>query len=474
MVGKENSEKLPPILRLPPSVRHRIYRFVGLVSPRERQHRFDLHGRIFRYQAPKPSTFHGLLLSCRVVYVEAAALLYSSSQFIIRYDPAHTESLQPLHALTTTALASLTSLTIILNQASCRHYYEDGIYNFCCLGGKSGPANCQRYHSDSHQLPLLARPTGAQPNDDPEAYGTDGMAAAHNLLGKWLLEAACLASITSGRLELALVCDIDPHHERALEIASLVTTPLRLMPQLRDCHIRLCKTPDSHLWQTARDSALQACHISLYPSKPSTGKPSTGTQATFTSLPCELRLRILEYTDLIVPNKEVTWSRQDQRYSTPAAALVNNHYLRRFFQCRNSRRPRSFIGCFCRRRHAAFSSMHRCWSPPGPMLFLVCRSLCEDARLTFFSGNRFIVHDFMDDPPWEVPSHQDSQETGGPAPRCDYPGARFAASQFLREVVPAHCLGHMRFLELVFPPYLAQTRPRAGHPAIQDWRETVG
>jgi hypothetical protein len=50
-------------------------------------------------------------------------------------------------------------------------------------------------------------------------------------------------------------------------------------------------------------------------------------------------------------------------------------------------------GGFCRRRHSAFTSTYHYWAPPTD-LFLVCRVLRRDARFVFFSGNRFIAHDF--------------------------------------------------------------------------------
>ena len=48
-----------------------------------------------------------------------------------------------------------------------------------------------------------------------------------------------------------------------------------------------------------------------------------------------------------------------------------------------------------------------------------------------------------------------------------------AASQFLKDVVPANGLGYLRFLELVFPPYNYQCWPQDGHPALQDWAHTL-
>jgi hypothetical protein len=488
-------EELPPLLRLSPPVRCRIYIFLGLGSfVKDHPYEINLHNGNIRRSPLKPGTFHGLLLSYRAIYAETAALLYSANRFILRCDPAYPDPFRPLHALTTTALAALTSLTIILNQASCHH--EDGNYHWCCLEGHElNPPwgafwGCRTFHRDSHQLPLLTRPPRSQPNSEPKPNGddnyTDKLTTARDLIEKWHTAAACLARITSGRLELALVCDLDPHHAHAPEIAALVTAPLgRLIPQLRDCRIRLCKTPDHRLQQIARDGVLQACRIARPPydsPNPSTRNP----QATFTSLPRELRLRILEYTDLIIPNREVTWSRQDQRYVTSVRNWYHDENLRPFFRCWDPLGSWDFIGCFCRRRHTSFSLECKCWAPPPP-LFLICRTLCRDAQLTFFTGNRFIVHDYKDHPCWAVPSldekeqeePESSQGPGqpdgpeGPTSCNGYPNDCFAASQFLRQVVPVHCLAYLRFLELVFPPYLAQTWPRGGDGVMQDWHATV-
>lgn len=54
-----------------------------------------------------------------------------------------------------------------------------------------------------------------------------------------------------------------------------------------------------------------------------------------------------------------------------------------------------------------------------------------------------------------------------------YPFNRFAASEFLRDIVPVHCLPHLRFLELVFPPYIPEGWLQREHPAFQDWGATV-
>jgi hypothetical protein len=99
-------------------------------------------------------------------------------------------------------------------------------------------------------------------------------------------------------------------------------------------------------------------------------------------------------------------------------------------------------------------------------LFLICRTLHRDAQFVFFSGNRFIVHDFDLDHPARLPE----AVVASPG---DYPYNRFAISQFLKEVVPTHCLAHIRFLDFVFPPYPHNSWPHPEHPAMQDWRMTV-
>jgi hypothetical protein len=61
----------------------------------------------------------------------------------------------------------------------------------------------------------------------------------------------------------------------------------------------------------------------------------------------------------------------DQYSSTP-----DELYSDQFFHCWLDKAE----GCFCSRRHAAFSLGCRCWTPPGPALFLLCRALSQDAQ----------------------------------------------------------------------------------------------
>lgn len=105
-------------------------------------------------------------------------------------------------------------------------------------------------------------------------------------------------------------------------------------------------------------------------------------------------------------------------------------------------------GCFCRRRHGAASSTCACWALPT-FLFLVCRALCRDAQFVFFSENHFSIRDFHAELPFENLRYHDSCPT-----IADYPYGRLAVSEFLRDIVPTHCLANLRFLELLFPIYV--------------------
>ncbi|KAK3902915.1 hypothetical protein C8A05DRAFT_43774 [Staphylotrichum tortipilum] len=380
----------------------------------------------------------GLLLSCRTIYAEAAALLYSANRFVVHYTGAGT--LAPLLSLTAPALSSLGSLKIVLNQASC-HLRP-------------------RYHG--HQVPLLASLTPADADG-----GND--TATQTLLGEWDTAARHLSVITSGSLELALVCDISPLHEQAVQVAASVLAPLGQFPLLRSCHIRLAATPDLGLGQLAQCSTLESRGLAA-------PKPTTTKGSAFLALPRELRLCILEFTDLVTPNHEVCWCRQDSKYTWSDLGgdyQCNNDTFRSpcaFSECWYRSTP---IGCFCRRRHAASSTACICWVPPGPV-FLVCRTLYQDAQLVFFSSNRFIVHDLALIP-WalDCPRVDETLKDECGNLNSEYPFPRLAASQFLRDMVPAHCIPYLRFLELVFPPYLTATWPKADHPVILDWHDTI-
>lgn len=182
------------------------------------------------------------------------------------------------------------------------------------------------------------------------------------------------------------------------------------------------------------------------------------------------------------------WNRREGKYSwlplpvqTECLESPFNCY---FPECRNQGTftfyrtgTGSPAGCFCRRRHAAFSASCTCWLPPGPTLFLISQAVRKDAQAVFFSANRFIIHDFTLSREVEFPRRNrrwDLEDDLDSPADISYPYPRLGASEFLHDVIPQDCIAHLRFLELVFPRRPAAGWPRPDSPALQDWRETVG
>ncbi len=469
MATPADDTRLPGILRLSAAIRRRIYRYAG-VGPGYRAYGlvapecYNLDGGNGRTRSETgyPTCPPGLLGSCRVIHAEAVALLYSANLFTIRYQPRR--SLASLRALTPPALAHLATLRIVLNQVSC-HDQKDGHegYGDCCITRSrriEGPrriSGCSNErHRQLHNLPL-AQPDGS---------------AVETLLKEWHATVASLAPhIFPGTLDLAVVCDVQPDDD-GVEIARLLLASLRLLPRLRDCHIRLCGVRHMQLEALAHEAVLRARGMGSPSASPvDLPAPVANARSRLLLLPPELRLRILEYTDLITPWKEVYWSRGKRKYwisVIPCMPLEGRgdcppeyHHGCRFIQCSVPEWPEPNIGCFCRHIHATSSSTCRCWEAPTP-LFLICHTLYHDACVAFYTVNRFVVLDS---------SWPDSPMEWWPA--GTYAHATFAASEFLRAVVPPHCLPYLRFLELVWAPFPRADWPQAPHAALREWAETV-
>lgn len=451
-----NNAETPPFLRLPPSVRQRIYLHVGLITTGAsgRPCVLDLHG----HNQSLHLSFHGLLVSCRTIYTEASDILYSANRFNIRYWDK--KSLEPLRNLRPRSLSNLTYLKIILNEAAChgRHVTE----------AWSG----WRASLDHEEI-------ATHDEDEDFLVGHNAPLRKHQpltsaLLTEWASTVAHLSSgITTQQLELCVVCDVDSSE---VHTARRVTEPLSQLPQLKNCHLRLSRTSTPELNDIARHTSLKLRGLD-WPQEPPASRhhhdspqlqargPSTGSRLL--DLPRELRFRILEYTDLITPYEEVTWNRQHraflgfQTFYGPLEGRPEDRPPRfpdrcRFVDCWEPY-PGPHIGCFCRVKHSAFSSTCMCWTPPQ-YLFLVCRTLYEDSLVVFYSGNRFVIHDYDHGRPFK-------------APRGLYPSPRLAASIFFTDVVPEHCLRELRFVELVFPPYSHEGWPNEA--ALNDWSHTM-
>lgn len=474
---------LPGFLRLSPELRHSIYHLLwsasGVIeSPdftsfsfrRSMPDVFDLCGlydtsaRSKSYSLP-PDGFYGLLLSCRTIYAETSALLYSSNHFFCYYEASH--SLAPLRELRAESVASMTNLKIVLNQASC-HSRE----------GAGGSRRCDD-GTLLHTLYYENQGTASQRDRREGRYrsGCDAPlrrsdASTRSMVIEWYKTAAHLGPlITPGQLELSFVCDV---YSRDTLLATMILDAFRHFPPLKDCHIRLSRTPNPALRNLARDAVLKARGIQSGLTPPPCSSPSPSpTVSRLTGLPRELRLRILEYTDLVTPLKEVMWAKSHASYlaSRPFCPSPEGrgdhkwapeiHHGCQFSGCSERPYPDKSLGCYCQLTHAAASSTCRCWATPTP-LFLVSRTLRQDANLVFFAENRFVVIDSTSLPILESARHSDFDQNH-----------RLAVSQFLRDVVPMDCLGYLRFVEIVFPPYIGGQWPLKGDPVYKDWAETV-
>ncbi|KAI1652024.1 uncharacterized protein F4817DRAFT_310903 [Daldinia loculata] len=410
-------------INLPNPIRHLIYRHVGLPTntflyldiPRSSRSpysgtRQDLDGVL------------NLLLVCRAIHVEVSSHLYSANTIV-------THSLGPLISLNTSSLSYLTSLKIHLNVAGTTH--------------------CgQRYWG----------------------YDSEGLRDSDPLISQWKAAIDHIAPhIKPRQLELALICDCEPRRANA---ANLVLAPLRQLPILRRCHIRLGCKPHRQLRQLAWSAAERA--VGLAP-------PST---FQFLRLPPEIRIRILEYTDLVTPFNKIRWNpgagyhtfrECDSREYGPPYCHPNDHracvsskdagksclvcphgdsrvrygpeshcwrcfhYACQFYDCerRSTAGDQTYTGCFCSRRHAAYSPLCRCWAPPTAFFF-VSRAFREAAEAVFFAHNHFVVRTSCY---YNLPSSLVGNTT---LPPKRYPGCEFLSA------IPIEAIRHLRSLEIIF------------------------
>lgn len=487
----QSQPQQPGLLRLPPSVRHRIYDHIGLIADPAS---FETHassacildlnrpGGKQQHTTASPLGIHGLLLSCRLLSTEATQLLYSTNYFTVRYDRAAASQrlsfgsrsgqslgLSRLRVLRPSSVQTLRHLQIILAEGSC-HFQtsEDWVFGKCCMESDD---YCRKKHR----------------HDDPLSSGQ----GTNALLAEWDETAAQLASsVKPSSLDISVVCDVRPT-EDGVQVAHSVVASLLRLPRVWGCHLRLCQTPHQQLQQLSHETVLRARHIISPTSTPSSScltpaaaSPGFNRPSRLLALPRELRLHILSYTDLITPWREVAWSRQHRGFvvgQTFCETLEfqgnicppSRHHGCQFRQCWITY-PSPSAGCFCRAQHSAYVSPSpcQCWTARGARaLFLVCRTLYRDAQVVFFSSNRFVVHDLCSNrPDWVVlPSGEGLGDEGYP-----YPSSRLGASIFLRDIVPTECLRHLRFLELVFPPYHYDMWPHESQPALRDWTDTLG
>lgn len=251
---------------------------------------------------------------------------------------------------------------------------------------------------------------------------------------EWSRAAATLGPhISPDCLQLSLACDA-PDDESMADL--VVDALLRYLPRLRSCELRLGSSGngssryEGSLGRKARKAALQATGQWPEPQR---------TFHSFMLLQTELRLKILEYTDLVTPLNRITWNkREGYALEKPRCFVPNNgppynepchpeahltcsesnncnkcphlfpspvharavpgcsrctHWVCQFLDCRGKVEQWPVISpSFCSRHYAAYTPNCTCWMPPTA-LFLVNGAFTDHARHIFFSQNTFNIRD---------------------------------------------------------------------------------
>ncbi|KAK0516830.1 hypothetical protein JMJ35_001433 [Cladonia borealis] len=414
----------PSILSFPSDIRHQIYQEADIISDRD----IDLGrlpGTVPHYFATSFGDTYALLQTNRTIYTELSSHIYSTNRFFIHYRTHR--SFQRLRSLSPTALASLRHLTIHLIVTSCEASYP------CCNAYCGQPKSC-----DEHD----------------RALGMSTKRERTILNEKTLTAAYIFRYIRSSTLHFHFVCDISTP-----DAGPCVLAPLSTAGPLASCAIRLARRPHSILEGLARDTALRAM-----------GRDHQATLTApfrFLDLPVELQKHILYFTDLVSPLCEIQYSptrAYHLHYSTcccggtdPMDCHDPIHHACAFRNC--WQRAGGRFGCFCSVEHAAFWTECRCWQPPTA-LFLVSKAVLELAREVFLGANRFLI----------VPEGDGCDRTGREI--VDRTPERMPATDFLTQVVPRGALRHLRFLEVVFPPFRTPWM-LAHEPAFKQWQQAI-
>ncbi|TVY16627.1 hypothetical protein LARI1_G005821 [Lachnellula arida] len=252
-------------------------------------------------------------------------------------------------------------------------------------------------------------------------------------------------------LRFSLICD-----SANIETAERVIKPFRTAPNFADFRIRLSLERNGSLQQLANEISMRSMGYRY---------PSSQLPFRYLDLPLEIRFKILEYTDLVTPLRQVEWSSKN-KFGIHYSALSCGNECGWKGPCSPIRYPscqfrncwrldQENSGCFCQNHHAAFSSICRCWVPPTS-LFLVCRELQQNAEAVFYAKNRFVI----------VPPLFECYEPVRSTPD------RLDVSKFLRDFVSPEAVGFLKYLDVVFPPFYDDYLGY-DEPAYQDWLQTI-
>lgn len=201
-------------------------------------------------------------------------------------------------------------------------------------------------------------------------------------------------SIKPNHLKLSL-----EFHGVGFQASKMLLEPLLQEPtlQLRDCSIILKGWESSTGPHSPLDASLhERAILARQSAQKLTPKHSTKSSFRYMDLPREIRLMILEHTDLVCPF-DLAWNSREEKTRSyfeyqPCHAKFYEHkglQCRHLFCCRKCN-PRDLDECSCYLLEPAFSTTCICWTMPKP-LFLTCRAMKDDAEFVFYSKNRFLL-----------------------------------------------------------------------------------
>lgn len=323
------------LLCLPDSIRHEIYECLESEgAPDVIKHlscQFDIRG----YP-------HNLLFTCRRIYEELTPIAYSRRDFLSYYKTFSLSSLQNLNAL---GMRHMRDLTVVLYQEICHHAVS-------CMKDQHHPFDmCNKSRI-------------------PPGPGIS-MVQGRTVFEEWRQASEKLSAfITPGQLRLKLLCDAADFMTGQEVVASLMKLPV-----LKDCTIRLGSPDTPGLGELARLSRLQAKGVVSKHVK------HVKTSFRYNDLPNEIKLMVLDNTDLVPRSRQICWN------------PTRKYYTRDSIDCLHHPLYRGSFTCFCTTNHASAAPVScECWEAPRA-LWQVSRGFREDALRVFFSNKIIITPD---------------------------------------------------------------------------------
>ncbi|CAH0028460.1 unnamed protein product [Clonostachys rhizophaga] len=374
-------ESTPPLLRLPPKIRERIYFFAGLIRecpativpfgkltthfcpwgqrPAIDTCAFELRKssrspvRVATYdECSCPKFPKQLLLVCKQLHMEVEEILYGENKFVIQTQEK-ADNLNVLRTISTNAVRSLRHLLVRLNSWPCIRGHGSPFKN---------PKSCLICGSSARKA-NLEMPSHRRSQQIIEAW--------ENVCGR-----LANSGIASGQLHLEFVYDVED-----LQTAQRVLKPLEYLPCLKQCSIRLGRNPERELSSLARITSEKL-----------TRKNQNTEGFRFFDLPREIRLQILWHTntgpssDFLADahTNRVLNGKFDHRYPLADLHPLTKNAVR--LCCLDCSFTKSH--CLCPSKHASYNPSCRCQVLPLE-LFLTSRQMYLDASEIFYSQNPF-------------------------------------------------------------------------------------